>query len=110
MEAQSNWNSPFDYIGKLREETSCVFLGDDGACVVYEDRPSICRVVLVASDPELCKAEDEKSQISSVLNPYADVLASAALTVDAEGDEPPHFGRHLGTTLKDLLGRSDATK
>jgi hypothetical protein len=39
-----------------------------------------------------------------VLNPYADVLASAALTLDAEDSEPPRFGRHLGTTLKHLLG------
>jgi len=109
MEAQSRWTSPFDFLGKPLEEASCVFLGDDGACTVYEDRPSICRVVLVASDPELCRAGDAETQITSVLNPYADVLASAALTVDAEGDEPPRFGRHLGTTMKALLDGSDAS-
>jgi Fe-S-cluster containining protein len=106
MELQSHWTSPFDYIGKPEAEASCVFLGDDGACTVYEDRPSLCRVVLVASDPELCKAGDEEAQVTSLLNPYAEVLASAALTVDAEDDEPPRFGRHLGTTVKDLLGRN----
>jgi Fe-S-cluster containining protein len=109
MEVQSRWTSPYDFIGKPREEAACVFLGDDGACTVYEDRPSICRVVLVASDPELCRAGDEETQITSVLNPYADVLASAALTVDAEGDEPPRFGRHLGTTLKALLDGGNAS-
>lgn len=103
MELQRHWTSPMDFIGKPIEQTSCVFLDADGACTVYEDRPSICRAVLVASDPEFCKAGNEEAQTLNVLNPYLDVVASAALTVDAEGEPPPVYGRHLATELHAVL-------
>lgn len=100
LEAQRHWASPADFIGKPREEASCAFLGPDGACAVYEDRPAICRAVLVASDPELCRQGDLDTRISAVINPYVEVAVSAALTLDArEGPEAPRAGRHLGTEL-----------
>jgi Fe-S-cluster containining protein len=97
MEAQSGWASPAEFIGKPREEAACVFLGEDGACTVYEDRPAICRAVLVASDPEYCKGGDLATRITAVINPYAEVEVSAALTVDARQGPP---GRHLAHELQ----------
>jgi hypothetical protein len=38
-------------------DRACVFLGDDGACRVYESRPNACRKLLVVSDPALCEAD-----------------------------------------------------
>jgi len=35
-------------------DQACVFLGDDGACRVYESRPNACRKLLVVTDPALC--------------------------------------------------------
>lgn len=100
LEAQRSWEAPEEFIGKPREEASCAFLGPDGACTVYEDRPSICRAVLVASDPELCRLGDLSTKISAVINPYAEVAVSAALTLDArEAPGSPRAGRHLGTEL-----------
>jgi Fe-S-cluster containining protein len=103
MEAQRTWPAPADFIGRPREEASCTFLGDDGACTVYEDRPSICRAVLVASDPEHCRLGDHSTRITAVINPYVEVVVSAALTVDAEGDPPPPAGRHLASALLEAL-------
>lgn len=102
---QRPWDSPQSYVGKPRAEAACVFLGPDGACTVYEDRPSICRAVLVASDPELCRGDNDAVLITTVLNPALDVLVSAALTVDAEGDPPPLHGRTLPSALAEALER-----
>jgi Fe-S-cluster containining protein len=103
MERQRHWDSPMAFVGKPAEATSCVFLGPDQACTVYEDRPSICRAVLVASDPEACRALETATTTTAVLNPYLDAVVSAALTVDAEGDPPPPYGRHLATALYEAL-------
>jgi hypothetical protein len=105
METQLAFTSPSDYIGRPPEEAACVFLDGDGACTVYEDRPSACRALLVASDPELCRLVPEPVQTTSILNPFLEVVASAALTVDAEGDPPPPFGRPMAATLREALAR-----
>ena len=105
MAAQGGWPTPADFIGKPREEAACVFLGADGACTVYEDRPSICRAVLVTSDPEACRTGDLSTRITAVINPYVEVIVSAALTVDAMDEAPPAQGRHLAVELAACLER-----
>jgi Fe-S-cluster containining protein len=110
LEAQRHWDTPMVFVGKPAAQASCVFLGPDGACTVYEDRPTICRALLVASDPELCRADDPAAQVTAVINPNLDVIVSAALTVDAEGDPPPHYGRHLATALHAALTEPEARK
>ncbi len=68
-------------------EACCVFLGEDGACRIHEDRPSACRLVLVASDPAFCATTDLAAQITAVIAPDAELLATAALGADpAQGD------------------------
>jgi Fe-S-cluster containining protein len=70
-------------------ERACVFLGEDGACRVYESRPNACRKLLVVTDPELCNGE--KSAPDSVARWFsweAEILESAALEVFGSGLMP----------------------
>lgn len=67
-------------------ERACVFLGPDGACQVYEHRPSACRRHLVLSPPEDCDsiAKPNKRTINFV-SVHAEILASAAMSVFESG-------------------------
>jgi Fe-S-cluster containining protein len=49
-----------NYFGKTLRP--CTFLGEDGACQSYAARPSSCRLHLVTSDPDLCKADVEDDE------------------------------------------------
>lgn len=80
---QRTWSTPGEFVGKPRSEADCVFLGADGACTVYEDRPSACRALLVASDPEHCRDAEASTQVLAVINPYLELVVAAARTVDA---------------------------
>ena len=63
-------------------DTTCVFLGDDGACKVYEFRPNACRKLLVVSDPVLCDAEKHPADsVERWFSWEAEILESAALEV-----------------------------
>lgn len=63
-------------------DQSCVFLGDDGACTVYEMRPNACRKLLVTSDPQHCDIpRGEYEQIERRFCWEAEMLESAALEV-----------------------------
>jgi uncharacterized protein len=61
-------------------ENRCVFLGSDGACRVYEQRPAICRKHLVVSPPSACTTEGTPIAPMQVL--LADILLSAALSLE----------------------------
>jgi len=68
-------------------DTACVFLGEDGACRVYESRPNACRKLLVVTDPALCDAaKHPPDRVGRWFSWEAEVLESAALDV---------FGRAL---------------
>jgi Fe-S-cluster containining protein len=103
MRAQRDWVSPADFIGKPWEEAACVFLGPAGECTVHQDRPSICRAVLVTSDPKACRLGDLASSITAVIDPHLEAVVSAALTVDDE-DAQGSGGRHLSAELARRLG------
>ncbi len=63
-------------------DQSCVFLGDDGACTVYDIRPNACRKLLVTSDPRHCDiSRGEYEQIERRFCWEAEMLESAALEV-----------------------------
>jgi Fe-S-cluster containining protein len=74
-----------------------VFLGDDGACRVYESRPNACRKLLVVTDLALCNAaKHPPDSVGRWLSWEAEILESAALEV---------FGRAL--TPRSLLAALD---
>ena len=83
LDLQRTWSTPADFQGRPRSEADCIFLGVDGACTVYEDRPSACRALLVASDPELCREADQTTRVVAVINPHLELVVSAARTLDA---------------------------
>ncbi len=63
-------------------DTACVFLGDDGACKVYEFRPNACRKLLVVTDPELCNGEKHRpDSVGRWFSWEAEILESAALEI-----------------------------
>ena len=63
-------------------DTACVFLGDDGACKVYEFRPNACRKLFVVTDPALCDAAKHPPEsVGRWFSWEAEILESAALEV-----------------------------
>jgi Fe-S-cluster containining protein len=63
-------------------DQACVFLGDDGACTVYDLRPNTCRKLLVTSDPRHCDiSRGEYERIERRFCWEAEMLESAALEV-----------------------------
>lgn len=85
LERQRHWGCPTDFATHSREEARCVFLGEEGNCGVYEDRPSACRALLVASDPEFCRTAEQATQVLAVINPQVELLVSAAQSADGPG-------------------------
>jgi len=70
-------------------DRACVFLGDDGACKVYEFRPNACRKLLVTSDPALCDAEIHPAGSAERWFSWeAEILESAALEIFGAGLMP----------------------
>ncbi len=63
-------------------DKTCVFLGDNGACKVYEFRPNACRKLLVVTDPALCDAEKYPADsVGRWFSWEAEILESAALEI-----------------------------
>lgn len=71
-----------------REDRACVFL-KDGACSVYEMRPTACRKLLVVSDPDKCDTIKHPGGLQGRLpTPEAEVLWSVLMTRDKGGSMP----------------------
>jgi uncharacterized protein len=60
-------------------ENRCVFLGADGACRIYADRPASCRKLVVTSPPESCTTTG--ATVLPVQLLLAEILLSAALSI-----------------------------
>ncbi len=74
-------------------ENRCVFLSAEGACRVYESRPSICRKHIVSTPAAACTTEG--ALVNPVLVLLAEILLSAELSID---------GNRFGSLAK-MLGR-----
>ena len=53
LQATRERKSP-EWAPLLKPENRCVFLGNDDACTIYEDRPAVCRKVLVTTPVVEC--------------------------------------------------------
>ena len=61
-------------------DRACVFLGDNGACKVYAQRPNACRKLLVLTEAQFCDTEKHSGErVGRWISWEAEVLASAAL-------------------------------
>ena len=63
-------------------DKACGFLGENGACTVYEFRPNVCRKLLVVTDPVLCDAsQSQPDSVGRWFSWEAELMESAALAV-----------------------------
>lgn len=86
LKKQAQWKSDREWARQPQAERTCVFLGADGDCQVYEHRPLSCRKYFVLSPPESCRIDSETRKAKEVLvwfDAESEVLSSAAMT---------HFG------------------
>ncbi len=66
--------------GQPETDRACAFLGEGGACRVYESRPNACRKLLVVADPELCDgAKHPQGSAERWFSWEAEMLEAAAL-------------------------------
>lgn len=63
----------------VHPENRCLFLGEDGACKIYEYRPSACRKYSVTSDPEECERVDGNIMPRHI--PQAEIVLSVAINL-----------------------------
>ena len=61
-------------------ENRCVFLGEDGNCRVYEDRPASCRKLLVVSAPTECGQPG--GEVKPITIPMAEVVLSTMVSLE----------------------------
>ena len=74
-----------EWVGKPPDLTRCVFLGDDGLCTVYNDRPLACSSYFVTTDPEQCKMDRLGKRVASLFDVEVDLLVTAAYVVGGQG-------------------------
>ncbi len=74
------------------EDRRCVFLGSDGECQVYEDRPSVCRSNYVFSPPEDCLTKDGNIRPVRLLIPEkADMVTMAHFLESRDNGDLPRL-------------------
>jgi uncharacterized protein len=71
---------------------ACVFIGDQGECTVYDDRPSVCRTNNVFSSPRDCSTLDGKEKPVRLLNTeIADLLLIGSYIHSMDNGALPHM-------------------
>jgi Fe-S-cluster containining protein len=83
------------------KDNRCVFLGDDGACQIYEDRPAICRKHMVTTPAAACTTEGAAVAPVQVL--LAEILLSAEASL--EGTEIGSLAKMLKNALDEAAAR-----
>lgn len=78
-------------------DNRCVFLAADGACGVYDIRPSICRKHMVSTPAANCTTDGAMVAPIQVL--LAEILLSAELSID--GNESGSLAKMLETSLNE---------
>lgn len=72
------------------EMRSCVFLGQNGNCRVYANRPSVCRTNYVVSDPSHCSTKNGlENSISLLKTDEADLVVYSAFGQSSDNGTLP---------------------
>jgi len=79
-------NSSLEY-----KDRACVYLNNTGTCSIYEDRPLICRLTHVQSNPEYCHWENKDRPIEHLPVTKAALLVGAFYMGHSEIDFIPNF-------------------
>lgn len=56
------------------QDRRCIFLDEEGACRVYEDRPSVCRTNAVLGTADQCDTSVERKPVRLVKTPQSDMV------------------------------------
>lgn len=70
-------NTSSEYYALSFEQRKCVFLDGEGACRVYEDRPSVCRTNVVLGNADQCDTKEEIKPTRLVKTHEADLVVYA---------------------------------
>lgn len=83
------------------EDRKCIFLGEDGGCRVYEDRPSVCRTNAVLGEASQCDTREGSQPLRLIKTPKADaVIYASFIEAEASGALPFMVKSYLFTELK----------
>lgn len=95
METKNNSEEFF----KLKyADRKCIFLDGEGACRVYEDRPSVCRTNSVLGSPEQCDTSVELKPVRLVKTPHSDMIIYAQFLFSNKNGSLPNMVGELVTT------------
>lgn len=70
-------NNSAEFFKLKYADRRCIFLDQDGACRVYEDRPSVCRTNAVLGSASQCDTSTELKPVRLVKTPHADMIIYA---------------------------------
>lgn len=71
-------NETADFFQIPYEQRKCIFLDGEGACKVYDDRPSVCRTNAVLGSAEQCDTTHEIQKTVLVRTPKSDMVIYAS--------------------------------
>lgn len=78
------------------EQRRCVFLGEEGGCRVYDDRPSVCRTNAVLGEASQCDTRNGVKPTRLILTPKSDMVIYASYLEGQGGGALPHvLGKRL---------------
>jgi Fe-S-cluster containining protein len=81
---------------KLDFETRrCIFLDDQGACRVYEDRPAVCRNNVVLGSPDQCDTREGIKPTRLVRTPQSDMAIYGAYLYSKSNGALPYMVGNL---------------
>ena len=72
-------------------ERKCIFLQEDGACGVYEDRPSVCRTNAVIGEAAQCDTTNGVGKTHLIKTPKADMIIYASFYHAKSSGALPHM-------------------
>lgn len=99
LELQAEAQNDSDAYYKIKyQDRRCVFLDDEGACRVYEDRPSVCRTNAVIGDASQCDTSVSVGPTRLIRTPKSDMAIYASFLFSRESGTLPFM---LSKALKE---------
>lgn len=80
------------------EDRKCLFLGSDGACRIYSDRPSVCRTNAVIGEASQCDTSSSIQPLRLVKTPRSDMVIYASFLFSKRNGSLPVL---VGTLLQE---------
>lgn len=78
------------------KDRACVFLGENGSCKVYKDRPSVCRTNAVVGEASQCDTSAQtQGPLRLVKTPKADMAIVASFATADSGTLPVMLSKVL---------------